>query len=125
MSKEVEDIGMVLKIGHLYPTLMSVAADRGNLYSIQKRCQWRGIAVEIEQIFVKQTPDFTRYDLILFHGGGERGIEMGSRGLPATAAPIRGGGGPYTALLSRFCGVQTFRHYYKTVHGPKIKNPWV
>ncbi len=38
MSNEVQDTGMVLKIAHLYPTLMSVAADRGNLYAIQKRC---------------------------------------------------------------------------------------
>ena len=89
MSKEVEDTGMVLKIGHLYPTLMSVAADRGNLYSIQKRCQWRGIAVEIEQIFVKQTPDFTRYDLILFHGGADREMELASRDIQAKATSIR------------------------------------
>src|SRR3989442_1984156 len=87
MSEEVKDIGIVLKIGHLYPTLMSVAADRGNLYSIQKRCQWRGIAVEIEQIFVKQTPDFTRYDLILFHGGGGPGKRTASREIPAQASP--------------------------------------
>ena len=33
MSNEVQDTGMVLKIAHLYPTLMSVAADRGNLYA--------------------------------------------------------------------------------------------
>src|SRR5258708_24209978 len=76
MSEQVQDTGMVLKIGHLYPTLMSVAADRGNLFSIQKRCQWRGIATEVEQIYVRQTPDFTEYDLILFHGGADREIEL-------------------------------------------------
>ncbi len=31
-----QDTGMILKIGHLYPTLMSVAADRGNLYWIRE-----------------------------------------------------------------------------------------
>ncbi len=62
MNEQVKDTGMVLKIGHLYPTLMSVAADRGNLFSIEKRCQWRGIKTEVDQIFVKQTPDFTKYD---------------------------------------------------------------
>ena len=44
MSENKKDSGMVLKIGHLYPTLMSVAADRGNLFSIERRCKWRGIA---------------------------------------------------------------------------------
>src|SRR2546421_11732318 len=89
MSEEVKDTGMVLRIGHLYPTLMSVAADRGNLYSIQKRCKWRGIATEIEQIFVKQTPDFTRYDLVLFHGGADREMEMAAREIPTKEPSIR------------------------------------
>ena len=44
MGEYAKETGMVLKIGHLYPTLMSVAADRGNLFAIEKRCKWRGIA---------------------------------------------------------------------------------
>ena len=79
MSEQIPDTGMVLKIGHLYPTLMSVAADRGNLYAIQKRCQWRGIATEVEQIYVRQTPDFTKYDLLLIHGAADREMELASR----------------------------------------------
>ena len=106
MSKEVKDTGMVLKIGHLYPTLMSVAADRGNLYSIQKRCQWRGIGVEIEQIFVKQTPDFTRYDLILFHGGADREMELASRDIQTKANSIREGVDSNTVILSVCAGYQ-------------------
>ncbi len=46
-QEQVQDSGMVLNIGHLYPTLMSVAADRGNLFSIEKRCKWRGIRTEV------------------------------------------------------------------------------
>src|SRR5258707_4811420 len=83
MSEQVQDTGMVLKIGPLYPTLMSVAADRGNLFSIQKRCQWRGIATEVEQIYVRQTPDFTKYDLILFHGGADPEMELALRDIQA------------------------------------------
>src|SRR5207253_3390853 len=89
MSEQVQKTGMILKIGHLYPTLMSVAADRGNLYSIQKRCKWRGIATEVEQIFAKQTPDFTRYDLVLFHGGADREMELAARDIQAKAPSIR------------------------------------
>ena len=36
-----------LKIGWLYPTLMSTYGDRGNVITIQRRCQWRDIAVTI------------------------------------------------------------------------------
>src|SRR5258708_10152890 len=78
MSEQVQETGMVLKIGHLYPTLLSVAADRGNLFSIEKRCKLRGIGTEVEHIYVKQTPDFTKYDMILFHGGADREMEIAS-----------------------------------------------
>src|SRR5207245_11481308 len=89
MNNQIQDTGMVLKIGHLYPTLMSVAADRGNLFSIEKRCQWRGIGTEVDQIFVKQTPDFTKYDLILFHGGADREMEVASRDLQAKVPSLK------------------------------------
>src|SRR5579884_1260465 len=89
MSEYVTHTGMMLKIGHLYPTLMSVAADRGNLFSIQRRCQWRGIETEVEPIYVKQTPDFTQYDLILFHGGADREMEIASQDLQAKAPSLR------------------------------------
>src|SRR5579863_1907447 len=89
MSEATKNSGMVLKIGHLYPTLMSVAADRGNLFSIQKRCQWRGIANEVEPIYVKQTPDFTKYDLILCHGAADREMELASRDIQLKASSLR------------------------------------
>src|SRR5881227_4470566 len=100
MSNEIKDTDMVLRIGHLYPTLMSVAADRGNLYSIQKRCKWRGIATEVEQIFVKQTPDFTKYDLILFHGGADREMELASLDIQAKASSLIEAAESNTVILS-------------------------
>ena len=38
---------LTLKIGWLYPTLMSTYGDRGNVIAIQQRAHWRGINVEI------------------------------------------------------------------------------
>src|SRR5437660_2851992 len=100
MNEQVHDTGMVLKIGHLYPTLMSVAADRGNLFSIEKRCKWRGIATEVEQVLAKQTPDFTEYDLILFHGGADREMELASRDIQPKAPSLREAAEANTVVLS-------------------------
>lgn len=121
MSEAVKDTGMVLRIGHLYPTLMSVAADRGNLYSIQRRCQWRGIATEVEQIFVKQTPDFTKYDLVLFHGGADREMDLAARDIQAKAPSIREAVESNTVILSVCAGYQLLGHYYKPFEGPELK----
>jgi lipid II isoglutaminyl synthase (glutamine-hydrolysing) len=121
MSEQVQDSGMIIKIGHLYPTLMSVAADRGNLFSIQKRCQWRGIATEVEQVFVKQTPDFSKYDLILFHGGADREMELASRDIQAKASSLREAAEANTVMLSVCAGYQLLGHYYEPFQGPELK----
>src|SRR5438874_7433682 len=120
MSNEVQDTGMILKIGHLYPTLMSVAADRGNLFAIQKRCQWRGIATEVEQIYVKQTPDFTQYDLILIHGAADREMELASRDLQFKAASLQEAAEANVVFLSVCAGFQLLGHYYKPFKGPEL-----
>ena len=121
MSEPMQDTGMVLKIGHLYPTLMSVAADRGNLYAIEKRCKWRGISTEVEQIFVKQTPDFTKYDLILFHGGADREMELASQDIQGKASSLIEAAESKTVFLSVCAGYQLLGHYYKPYKGPELK----
>jgi len=120
-EQQEQDSGMVLRIGHLYPTLMSVAADRGNLFSIEKRCKWRGIRTEVEQIFVKQTPDFTKYDLILFHGGADREMELASRDIQAKAPSLREAAESGTVFLSVCAGYQLLGHYYRPFQGPELK----
>ena len=42
---------MKLTIGHLYPDLLNLYGDRGNIQCMMKRCEWRGI--EAETIFRK------------------------------------------------------------------------
>src|SRR6266516_4891054 len=121
MSEQVQETDMVLKIGHLYPTLMSVAADRGNLFSIEKRCKWRGISTQVEQIFVTQTPDFTKYDLILFHGGADREMELASHDIQAKASSLIEAAESNTVFLSVCAGYQLLGHYYKPFQGPELK----
>ena len=121
MSEQIKDTGMVLKIAHLYPTLMSVAADRGNLYAIQKRCEWRGIATEVDQIYVRQTPDFTQYDLLLIHGAADREMELASRDIQLKAPSLIEAAQANVVFLSVCAGFQLLGHYYKPSVGPELK----
>ncbi|MBI4036976.1 glutamine amidotransferase, partial [Candidatus Daviesbacteria bacterium] len=43
---------MNLTIGYLYPDLMNIYGDTGNIIALQKRAQWRGIEVKIKNISV-------------------------------------------------------------------------
>jgi len=112
---------LVLKIGHLYPTLMSVAADRGNLFSIERRCRWRGIKVEVDPIYVKQTPDFTQYDLILVHGAADREMEIASKDIQLKGPSLRAAADAGVVFLSICAGFQLLGHYYKPFQGPELK----
>ncbi len=59
-----------LRICHLYPDLLNLYGDRGNLLTLQRRCEWRGIACEITPISLGQPFDPAAFDLV-FMGGGQ------------------------------------------------------
>jgi CobQ-like glutamine amidotransferase family enzyme len=60
---------MKLKILHLYPKEMNLYGDHGNVLTLKKRCEWRGIKTEIiEHEPGNEIPD----DIdIIFGGGGQ------------------------------------------------------
>ena len=60
-----------LIIGWLYPELMSTYGDRGNIIVLQKRCEWRGIDVEIKRLDLGFKIEDLRKCNLLFMGGAQ------------------------------------------------------
>jgi lipid II isoglutaminyl synthase (glutamine-hydrolysing) len=60
---------LTIRICHLYPRLLSVAGDRGNLLALTRRCAWRGIGCLVTEADVGEAADLAQADLILLHGG--------------------------------------------------------
>lgn len=58
-----------LKLAHLYPEEMNLYGDYGNIICLKKRCEWRGINLEVVNIGIGDELDESEYD-ILFLGGG-------------------------------------------------------
>ena len=63
---------MRLTIGHLYPDLLNLYGDRGNIQCLQKRLAWRGIEPEVKAVHAGDKIDFSKLDLILLGGGSDR-----------------------------------------------------
>ena len=63
---------MKLTIGHLYPDLLNLYGDRGNIQCMKKRCEWRGIEAEVREFQITDAVDFTKLDLVLLGGGSDR-----------------------------------------------------
>lgn len=60
-----------LKIAHLYPDLLNLYGDRGNIIALTKRLEWRGIDFEVENITIgEHEKKFSEFDLF-FIGGGQ------------------------------------------------------
>lgn len=60
----------MLRICHLYPDLLNLYGDRGNLLTLKRRCEWRGIRCGIFSISLGQPFNAADYDLV-FLGGGQ------------------------------------------------------
>lgn len=59
-----------LRLGHLYPSLMNVYGDRGNIICLQRRCRLRGIDLSVTALGLGDEIDPGAYD-ILFMGGAQ------------------------------------------------------
>jgi lipid II isoglutaminyl synthase (glutamine-hydrolysing) len=110
-----------VRICHLYPRLLSVAGDRGNLFAIMQRCAWRGIRFSVTDADVGDVPDFTKSDLILMHGGQDREMTAAARDLAEKAGPLREAIEGNAVVLAVCAGYQLLGHYYAPAEGPRIE----
>ncbi len=61
-----------LRICALYPDLMNIYADRGNLQLLQRRCEWRGIGFRLSGSGLGEALDPDAHDLFYIGGGQDR-----------------------------------------------------
>jgi CobQ-like glutamine amidotransferase family enzyme len=61
-----------LRVCSLYPDLMNIYADRGNLLMLERRCNWRGIGFRVEAAGLGDEIDPDAHDLFYVGGGQDR-----------------------------------------------------
>lgn len=107
-----------LKICHLYPDVLNLYGDRGNVTAIKKRLEWRGIGCEIVNTNIGDKTDLRDCD-IFFIGGGqdfEQGVllkDIASGKGDAIKDAIESG----KVFLAICAGYQILGKYYKTHTG--------
>jgi len=104
----------VLRVCALYPDLMNIYADRGNLLMLQRRCEWRGIGFELTPSGLGDPIDPAAHDLFYLGGGQDRDQALCAQDLVETKrdalhAAADGGG-----LVLGICGgFQLLGHAYE------------
>ncbi len=61
-----------LRVCALYPDLMNIYADRGNLLFLQRRCEWRGLGFTLSGADPGEEFDPDAHDLFYMGGGQDR-----------------------------------------------------
>jgi lipid II isoglutaminyl synthase (glutamine-hydrolysing) len=61
-----------LRVCSLYPDLMNIYADRGNMFILERRCAWRGIGFRLDAAGLGDTVDPDAHDLFYVGGGQDR-----------------------------------------------------
>ncbi len=61
-----------MRVCALYPDLMNIYADRGNLLMLRRRCEWRGIGFDLTACGIGEPLQPQAHDLIYLGGGQDR-----------------------------------------------------
>ena len=76
-------------IAHMYPQLMNLYGDRGNLLCLQKRLQWYGHQPHIYEVFFGSKLDYHNIDMIYMGGGSDREVKLIYQDLILRGADLR------------------------------------
>ena len=108
-----------IKIAHLYPKLLNIYGDRGNILTLKCRCEWRGIEVEIEEINIGDK--INEHD-IYFIGGGQdlQQIEV-AKELQKHKGFLARERDRMAVFLGICGGYQLMGHYYQPFSGERLE----
>lgn len=108
---------MKITIGHLYPDLLNLYGDRGNIQCMKKRLEWRGIEASVKEFSLTDHIDFSGLDIVLLGGGSDREQMLVCQRLKTIqrdfASYVEDGG----SVLAVCGGYQLLGHYYDTDEG--------
>jgi lipid II isoglutaminyl synthase (glutamine-hydrolysing) len=93
-----------LRVCALYPDLMNIYADRGNLTVWERRCAWRGIGFELAGAGIGDELDPDAHDLFYIGGGQDRDQALCARDLATVKHDALHAAADRGAVVFAVCG---------------------
>jgi len=93
-----------LRVAALYPELMNIYADRGNIAILRARTQWRGIGFELAPVSLGDRLDPAAHDLLYMGGGQDRDQVAVAHDLAATKRDALHAAADRGAVVLAVCG---------------------
>ena len=105
---------------HLFPELLNLYADRGNIAVLRARAEARGIPVEVAAVKLGQPLDLAEASLVLLGGGSDREQAVVGRELSRYRADLLAAVEAGMPLLAVCGGYQLLGEYYELPDGGRI-----
>jgi lipid II isoglutaminyl synthase (glutamine-hydrolysing) len=93
-----------LRVCALYPDLLNIYADRGNLLLLERRCEWRGIGFELAGAGLGDGLDADAHDLFYIGGGQDRDQALCARDMVETKREALHAAAARGAVIFAVCG---------------------
>jgi CobQ-like glutamine amidotransferase family enzyme len=103
-----------LRVCALYPDLMNIYADRGNIAVLRARCEWRGLGFELSASGIGEPLDPAAADLFYMGGGQDRDQAAVARDMVETKRDALHAAAARDAVVLAVCGgYQLLGHSYQ------------
>jgi lipid II isoglutaminyl synthase (glutamine-hydrolysing) len=103
-----------LRVCALYPDLMNIYADRGNLRLLEQRCRWRGMDFELSSSGLGEPLDPDSADLFYIGGGQDRDQRLCALDMATIKRDALHGAADRGAVVLAVCGgYQLLGHSYE------------
>jgi len=113
---------LTLTLGHLYPDQLNLYGDRGNILTLRRRCEQRGIILRVVPLGIGDALAPDEFDMLFIGGGQDKEqapvaqdlYEIKGIGLWAAIEDDM----PVLAVCG---GFQLLAHYYRPADGPDMR----
>ena len=112
---------MKFTVGWLYPDLMNIYGDRGNILTLLKRAEWRGFEARAIELGRGSHREMEQVDVFFFGGGQDREQALVYEDLLEFKQPPLEQAVKQGAQVLAVCGgYQLLGHYYQTAEGERF-----
>ena len=110
-----------LRLAHLYPKLMNIYGDRGNIICLANRCRRRDIGFSVSQLELDDKLEPDRFDLIFMGGAQDREQQRVAADLAALKGEaLREASESDVVVLAVCGGYQLLGKYYRPAEGDDL-----
>ena len=120
MQNAIEN-NVVLELAYLYPELLNIYGDKGNVLTLIYRCRARGITLNISSVGINDVVDINKFDIYVIGGGQDQQQVLVSEDIRNKSLALIEAIENNAVFLTICGGYQLLGQYYRTHEGFELK----